>query len=29
LGHIHRWGDNIRMDLKEIRYNDVEWVHLT
>ena len=29
LGHTHRWGDSKRMDLKETRRNDVEWVHLT
>jgi hypothetical protein len=29
LGHIHRWRDNMGMDLTETRRNDVEWVHLT
>jgi hypothetical protein len=24
-----RWEDNIRMDLKEIGYQNVEWIHLT
>ena len=25
----HRWGDNIRMDLKEIGINSRNWVYLT
>jgi hypothetical protein len=29
LGRIrHRWEDNIRMDLREIRGKDVDWMHL-
>jgi hypothetical protein len=24
----HRWEDNIRMDLKEIRWEGVDWMHL-
>jgi len=24
----HRWGDNIRMDLKERAWEGVEWIHL-
>jgi hypothetical protein len=23
-----RWEDNIKMDLKEIRFRDVDWIHL-
>jgi hypothetical protein len=23
-----RWNDNIKIDLKEIRCEDVEWIHL-
>jgi hypothetical protein len=23
-----RWGDNIRMDLREIWWDGVEWIHL-
>jgi hypothetical protein len=23
-----RWKDNIKMDLKEIRWGDVDWMHL-
>jgi hypothetical protein len=23
-----RWADNIRMDLKEIGWQDVDWIHL-
>jgi hypothetical protein len=23
-----RWGDNIKMDLREIRFRDVDWIHL-
>jgi hypothetical protein len=23
----HRWGDNIKMDLREIGFGDVDWVH--
>jgi hypothetical protein len=23
-----RWEDNIRMDLREIRWEDVDWIHL-
>jgi hypothetical protein len=25
----HRWEDNIRMDLTEIGWKDVDWMHLT
>jgi hypothetical protein len=25
---IHRWEDNIRMDLGEIRWEGVDWIHL-
>jgi hypothetical protein len=24
----HRWKDNIRMDLREMRWEDVDWMHL-
>jgi hypothetical protein len=24
----HRWEDNIRMDLKEIWWEGVDWIHL-
>jgi hypothetical protein len=24
-----RWGDNIRVYLKQIRWKDVDWIHLT
>jgi hypothetical protein len=24
----HRWENNIRMDLTEIRWEDVDWIHL-
>jgi hypothetical protein len=24
----HGWEDNIRMDLREIAWGDVEWIHL-
>jgi hypothetical protein len=24
----HRWGNNIKMDLKEIGWESVEWLHL-
>jgi hypothetical protein len=24
----HRWEDNIRMDFREIRWEDVDWLHL-
>jgi hypothetical protein len=23
----HRWEDNIKMDLKEIGFGDVDWIH--
>jgi hypothetical protein len=26
--HRHRWDDNIRMDFREIRWEDVGWTHL-
>jgi hypothetical protein len=25
---MHRWEDNIRMDLREIRWEGVDWIHL-
>jgi transcription termination factor 2 len=25
----HRWVDNIRMDLGEVGWDDVDWIHLT
>jgi hypothetical protein len=25
----HRWEDNIRMDLGETGWEDVDWIHLT
>jgi hypothetical protein len=29
LGRLkHRWEDNIRMDLREIWWEDVDWIHL-
>jgi hypothetical protein len=24
----HKWEDNIKMDLREIRFGDVDWIHL-
>jgi hypothetical protein len=27
--HRHRWEDNIRMDLKEIVWENVDWIHLS
>jgi hypothetical protein len=24
----HRWVDNIRMDLREVRWGDVDWIGL-
>jgi ribosome biogenesis protein Nip4 len=24
----HRWEDNIKMDLREIGFEDVDWIHL-
>jgi len=24
----HRWEDSLRMDLKEIEWEDVDWIHL-
>jgi len=27
-GPRHRWEDNIRMDLREIEWKDVEWMHV-
>jgi hypothetical protein len=24
----HRWQDNIKMDLREIRFGDVDWIYL-
>jgi hypothetical protein len=26
--HRHRWVDNIRMDLREIGWGSVDWMHL-
>jgi hypothetical protein len=26
--HRHRWDDNIRMDLKEMGWEGVDWIHL-
>jgi hypothetical protein len=26
--HGHRWEDNIRMDVREIGWEDVDWIHL-
>jgi hypothetical protein len=29
LGRLrHSWEDNIRMDIKEIGWDDVDWIHL-
>jgi hypothetical protein len=28
-GHRHRWEDNFRMDLREIGWKDIDWMHLT
>jgi hypothetical protein len=25
----HRWADNIRMDLRELGWGDVDWIDLT
>jgi hypothetical protein len=25
----HRWGDNIRMDIREIGWEGVHWIYLT
>jgi hypothetical protein len=25
----HRWDDNIKMDLREIEFEDVDWIHWT
>jgi hypothetical protein len=24
---MHRWEDNIKMDLREIGFGDVDWIH--
>jgi hypothetical protein len=24
----HRWDSNIKMDITEIGYNDVDWIHV-
>jgi hypothetical protein len=24
----HRWEDNIKLDLREIGFGDVDWIHL-
>jgi hypothetical protein len=30
LGRLrHRWENNIKMDLKEIRFGGIDWKHLT
>jgi hypothetical protein len=26
--HRHRWEDNIKMDLKEVGWEGMEWIHL-
>jgi hypothetical protein len=26
--NTHRWEDNIRMDLSEIQWEDVDWIHV-
>jgi hypothetical protein len=26
--HRRRWEDNIKMDLREIRFGDVDWIHV-
>jgi hypothetical protein len=26
--HKHRWEDNIRMDLRQIGWEGVDWIHL-
>jgi hypothetical protein len=26
--HRHRWEDNIKMDLKEIEWNNMDWIHV-
>jgi hypothetical protein len=26
--HRHRWEDNIRMDLREIGWEGMDWIHL-
>jgi hypothetical protein len=28
LGDKYKWEDNINMDLKEIKFEDVDWVHV-
>jgi hypothetical protein len=28
-GHMRGWEDNIKMHLKEIRRESVDWIHLT
>jgi hypothetical protein len=27
--HWHRWKDKVKMNLKEIGWEDLDWVHLT
>jgi hypothetical protein len=27
--HTHRWEDNIRMDIREIGWGGMDWIHLT
>jgi hypothetical protein len=29
LGDLGMWQDNIKMGLKEIRYTDADWIHLS
>jgi hypothetical protein len=29
MGDSHKWEDNIKMDLKEIGYEDMGWIHVT
>jgi hypothetical protein len=28
MGDVHRWKDNITMDLRVVGYEGVEWIHL-
>jgi hypothetical protein len=27
-GSRHRWEDNVKMDLREVEFWDVDWIHL-
>jgi hypothetical protein len=27
-GPMHRWEDNIRMDIQEMRWRDMDWIYL-